>query len=398
MKRRYMIESLMLCCVLLCPQRAGAQGEGCETLLDEMERNNTQLQVLREEMEAARLENRVGLNLANPEVEFHYLWDTHGSGETRKDFSVMQTLDWATLTGQKRRIRKVQDGLLELQYRSRCVDFRLEAGQALVNWQYLTAVAGELAQREQQARRLAELYAVALDKGSTTALEAGKARMEHAMAQAACRKAEADVHEAEATLRWLNGGKTLSQSPSLCPMPALPEDFTLWYAQAEQNSPVLRYVKGCLELENKQVRRVRSENFPSLSVGYMTERGPVEGFQGLAVGLAVPLWENKNKVKQRKAAVKVAESRETDARVQFYCRANRLYERARELERLAADYRKANGGAEAVALLDKALAAGQLTLTDYYRELAVYYEATDRLLETERDYRLAVVELRSCQW
>lgn len=391
---------IILCLVsLLClPDQVLAQTIGCDVLLDEMERNNMQLQVLRDEMEAARLENRTGMNLVNPEVEFHYLWDTHGWKETRKDFSVMQTVDWATLTGQKKRIRRVQDGLLDLQYRQQCVAFRLEATQRLIEWQYLRACAEEQKTRVQHASRLAELYAAALDKGGTTALEVNKARLEHEMAQTAWRRTEADMRQTETVLQWLNGGKPLSLASVVYAVEDLPDDFAQWYAQAEQTNPMLRYVKGQLELEQRQVRKTRSENWPSFSVGYMTERGPVEGFQGLTLGLSVPLWENKNKVKQRKAAVKVAESREADAHLQFYSQVNMLYDRARELARVVADYRNAVGRDNSVSLLDKALSAGQLTVTDYYRDLSLYYDVTDRLLEAERDYRLAVAELQSWRW
>ncbi len=392
--------NIILCFIwLLCfPGKLSAQTADCETLLDEMERNNTQLQVLRDEMEAARLENRTGMNLSNPEVEFHYLWDMQGTKEKRKDFSIRQTVDWATLTGQKKRIRRVQDGLLELQYRQQSIAFRLEATRTLIEWQYLRACAEEQKTRVQHASRLVELYAVALDKGGTTVLEVNKARLEHEMAQTAWRRTEADIRKTEAMLQWMNGGKPLSLASVVYVAENLPDDFAQWYAQAEQANPMLRYVKGQLELEQRQVRKTRSENWPSLSVGYMTEKGPVEGFQGLTFGLSVPLWENKNKLKQRKAAVKVAESRDADAHLQFYSQVNMLYERARELARVVADYRNAIRQDNSVSLLDKALAAGQMTVTDYYMDLSLYYDVTDRLLEAERDYLIAVAELQSWRW
>ncbi|MCM1108145.1 MAG: TolC family protein [Clostridium sp.] len=396
MKTNQIIVCLLLAVVY--PLHVQAQVNTCEALLDEMERNNTGLQVMRDEMEAERLECRTGQFLSNPEVEFHYLWDTHGAGETRKDFTVMQTLDWATLTGQKRRVRKAQETQIDLQYRARCITFRLEARQALIEWQYLVAAEKQLHLREHHAARLAASYISAQESGEVTAVEVNKVKMELTMIQSGLRRMESDRRKIESDLQWMNGGKPIALSPDLQVTEPLPENFSQWYAQAEQGSPVLRYVGAQLDVAQRQVNLARSENYPSLTVGYMTERGPVEGYQGLALGVVVPLWENKNKVKQRKAAVRVAGSRQIDARLQFYNRVHLLYDRARELQQVAEGYRRASAQDEQIALLDKALSAGQLTLMDYYRELAVCYEATDRLLETERDYRLVVAELLSWQW
>jgi hypothetical protein len=47
-------------------------------------------------------------------------------------------------------------------------------------------------------------------------------------------------------------------------------------------------------------------------------------------------------------------------------------------------------------LLEKAFAKGQLSLINYLLELSAYYEAVDQYLETEKEYQVALSELK--QW
>ena len=43
-------------------------------VLQRIETNNTTLAALREQTEAQKIENRTGIYISNPEVEFNYLW------------------------------------------------------------------------------------------------------------------------------------------------------------------------------------------------------------------------------------------------------------------------------------------------------------------------------------
>lgn len=366
--------------------------------LEEIERNNTALQAVRDAGEAARMENRTGLNLENPEVEFHYLWDTYGRGEVRKDFSVMQSFDWATLTGTKRRVMRTQDSLTELDYRAQRNALRLKAKQLLVELTAVNALMNELQERDRRAVRLVEGVEEQCRLGRCTALDASKARLEQTRARTALLQAEAERRRLSAALQTLNGGRPVEYTAMVYEPEEVPGDFEQWYAGAEERNPMLHYIRTEVELSRKQLKMTRAEVMPSLSVGYMTERGPTEGFQGLAVGLSVPLWENRNRVKQRKAAVVAAESKAADARMQFYGNLNELYIRVQTLKQLAEGYRTGMQTADARQLLYEALAAGRLTVTDYVTELSQYDGIIDEALSAERDYRLALAELKAFEW
>lgn len=53
---------------------------------------------------------------------------------------------------------------------------------------------------------------------------------------------------------------------------------------------------------NRQVKVSQAEGLPKIAVGYMGEFVGNENFQGISVGITIPLWQNKNRVKYARAA------------------------------------------------------------------------------------------------
>ena len=70
---------------------------------------------------------------------------------------------------------------------------------------------------------------------------------------------------------------------------------------------------------------------PKFSVGYAGEFTPDEGWQGVKLGVSIPLWENRNRVKHARAEVAAAEQAMDDARLQYSARLEFLFEQCREL-------------------------------------------------------------------
>lgn len=384
----------------LCPQGGQAQNRtGMEAWLDTIEQNNTLLQAVRAEQEAQSWENRAEQVWADPEVEFHYLWGTESSGDRRKDVSVMQTLDWATLTGAGRRVVRRQDGVAAWQYRQDRNAVRREAARRLLEAVYLNRRVRLLAARAEEAGQLADGYEAKMNRGAAHQLEVNKARMEAAARRADWRQAEAERRQLFDELRALNGGCEVAFADTVYGAEAaLPADFDAWYAGVEAVHPALRRAGEEVELSRAKMRQARREAIPPISVGYMSERSTDEGFRGLAVGVSVPLWGARTRLKQSRAAVTAARSREADIRLQVRAALQGLYHKAVALQQVSTDYNRVLQQASSAPLLRKALEAGSISLLDYLTELSQLYEATEQAWAAERDFRLALTELEAATW
>lgn len=364
-----------------------------EELLHAIEQNNTELKALKEAGNAQRLENKAETALGNPEMEFNCLWGRPSTIGNRTDVAVNQPLDASTLFGAKRRLAKSKDAMVDGQYRIDRMRILLEAKLYAIDLTYANALLRELSQREQQALALANAQKTKLEKGEINVLEYNNVCLSLSAVKSAKTKAETERRTVLSHLERLNGGKTVSFDAVSYEEDELPTDFDSWFAQAAEQSPELAYIKKEMELAQKLVTYARYNQYPTLSVGYMSEKTMGEHYQGISFGLAVPLWNSHTKVRQAKAAVKAVQLRSDNARHQLYAQLKILYEHASGLKEAAQILRSGLQQASNAALLGKALNSGQMSVVEYLVEMGAYYDSVAGILAADRDYRKACAEL-----
>lgn len=366
-------------------------------VLDSIEGNNTTLKALRETAEAQKLGNRTGIYLTNPEVGFNYLWGKPGDIGNRTDINVKQTFDIPTITGMKSRVANGQNDLVEWQYKADRMNILLEAKQYCIELIYYNALKRELDLRLQHAETIAKGYKDRLDRGDANRLEYNKVQLNLTTVQGEISRVDVERNALLSQLKRLNGGVDIVLNENEYTPAQLPLNFDDWYVQAEQKNPVLAYVKQEIEVSQKQVSLSKAMGLPTFSAGYMSEKVVGQQYQGLIFGVSIPLWENKNRVKQAKAAVTAAQSRETDSKQQFYGQLQILYNRANGLKITADKYRQSLATVNNTQLLKKALDAGEISLLDYILEIGLYYNTVNQALEAERDYQKALAELSAVE-
>ncbi len=385
---------IILIAVLALTGPVAAQ-QPIDAVLQQIERNNTTLEALRKQTEADKLQNKTGITLPDPEVSFDYLWGDPSAIGNRKDFGVSQSFDIATIAGSRRRVADAQNGLLDVEYRAGRMAVLLEAKQACIQLIYYNALKAELEQRLAHAQAVADFYDRQLADGNANRLEVNKARLSLSAAQGELRRNEVERANLLSELQRLNGGEPIAFDQAVYAQPVLPQDFEAWYDEAAAANPALAYARQNVELKRREMKLGKLSGLPQISAGYMSELVPESNFRGITLGLSVPLWSNRNRVKQAKAAVVAAELQQKNATVQFYERLRNQYDRTLGLQRTAGEYRKALAELDNTQLLRKALDAGEISLLDYIVELGLYYTTVDEALAAERDYELALTELQS---
>lgn len=194
-------------------------------------------------------------------------------------------------------------------------------------------------------------------------------------------------------LTRLNGGNFIDFTDSQFQSPVIPADFEQWYVSAKQNNPVSIWIEKEMEISKKQEKLNRAMSLPKLQTGFMSEKIIGEQFQGITIGLSIPLWDNKNTVKFAKANTIALESIITDNKIQLNNYLKSLHTKAISLKQNADDYRLNLRLFDNSELLKKALDKGEITLIDYILELSIYYESVNKLLELERGLNKILAEL-----
>lgn len=364
-----------------------------KNVLMEVEKNNTTLSVYRKSIDAEKIGNKTGLTPLNPEVEFNYLWGNPTAIGNRTDFSIRQSFDFPTSYSYRNQIAELKNEQAELEFLKQRREILFQARLICVDLAYYNSLHAEISKRLNHAEKLANAYKAMFDVGETGILEYNKAQMNLLIVSKEFEKVEIERIALQSELNRLNGGVEIVYDGTDIQKQFITLDFEQWYATAEQNNPVLQWVKKEISMLEKQSKLAVSQALPKFHVGYMSEKVVGEQFQGVTVGISIPLWENKNAIKYAKANTLAAQSFEADARLQFYNELKTLHTRAIALQSSVADYRTKLASYSNTALLQKALDKGEISLAEYFIELSLYYESVDKLLEIEKEFNTVYVGL-----
>ena len=365
-----------------------------EAVLAEIERNNPELKAAAAGLDMERLDNRSEALLENPEIEFNYLWGADNIGG-RHDVRISQAFDIPTLTGMKSVKAARLNELSELKYEAARLEVMQEARRLCIDLVYYNTLLSELEYHLSSSSTLVNAYEKRMAAGGSTVLDLNKAKLHMVSVQGQVNQAENERQILLSRLKSLNGGKEISfDDKGYDIAETLPADFESWFEEASRESPVLGYVRKEVELGRQQLAIDRTSMLPELSLGYMSEIRTVEKFRGMTVGVNIPLWSGANKVKRSRAGVAAAESRQNAAELGFYYKLMDLYRQAAAMKANYEMMRNSIVDADNRDFLLSALTKGEISMIDYLVENDLYYDALERTLDAEREYRSSLAALK----
>jgi outer membrane protein TolC len=364
-----------------------------DSVLEAIERNNTTLAAIRKTTDAEKIGNKTGIYLSNPEVEFNYLWGNPSGIGNRTDFSVKQTFDFPTAYSYKSQISNLKNEQAELEYAKQRKEVLLQARLLCADLINANAQRAEYSKRKEHAEKLAALYKAKFEAGEVSVLEINKTRVNLLNISKELESIEIRRNTLLLELATLNGGIAIDFNELNFLVEPIDPDFEKWYGAAQQRNPILQWLKQEIEIGQKQEKLTKALSLPKVTGGYMSEKVVGQQYQGITAGISIPLWENKNAVKNARAKSEAMQSVEADAKLQFYNEMKMLHAKATGLAESVAGYRQNLAQFSNGELLQKALDKGEISLGEYLFELSVYYESTDRMLEMEKEMNCTVAEL-----
>lgn len=389
------INKLLVVCLTVAMSVPGFAQENAGTVLSQIEKNNTALQALRKRTEADQYGYKAERALDAPEVGFDYLWSSPADVGTRKDISVTQSIDVAALAGARGKLADSRTELSDIQYNIERQKILLEAKQLYIRIVYCNAVNAELSSRIARSEQIEAAYRDMQARGETDMIEVNKAHLAYLSQKNALSRNMVERESLLSELQGLNGGEPVEVNASVISTDeVLPADFGAWYAEASQQIPELAYMKKNVDVNAAEARTAKMANYPSLTAGYMAELVKGSNFRGLTLGLSIPIWSVRSKVRQANASCEAAKLEERDAMTKTYNSFKALYDRAKGLQEISTELSSSLAvSTEAMALTEHKLKAGDISLIDNIMELSLYYSLADEVLATSCDYALALAEL-----
>lgn len=368
-----------------------------EVVLASVEKNNPELQALRKRTESEKYGFKAERMVEAPEVGFDYLWGSPADIGTRKDISVTQSIDIATISGTKGKIAKSESELSDMQFNVRRQEILLQAKLLYINIIYCNAVGAELERRLERSEKVESVYRDMQVRGETDMIEVNKAHLAYLAQRNALARNKMEAEGFRLELQRLNGGELLEINDlSYVRRDMLPADFDTWYKEVADRSPEIRAARQNVKVNEAVARGIKMSSCPTITAGYMAELVKGSNFRGLTLGLSIPLWSARSKTRQANLSCEASRLEVKDVEASEYSALRSLYEKASGLKDLSDELALSLAVSdEAMSMTEKKFNEGEISLMDSIMELSLYYSVVDESLAASKDYDLALAELNA---
>ena len=375
---------------------SGAQNSA-EVVLASVEKNNPELQALRKRTESEKYGFKAERMVEAPEVGFDYLWGSPADIGTRKDISVTQSIDIATISGTKGKIAKSESELSDMQFNVRRQEILLQAKLLYINIIYCNAVGAELERRLERSEKVESVYRDMQVRGETDMIEVNKAHLAYLAQRNALARNKMEAEGFWLELQRLNGGEPLEINDlSYARTDMLPADFDTWYKEMADRSPEIRAARQNVKVNEAVARGIKLSSCPTITAGYMAELVKGSNFRGLTLGLSIPLWSARSKTRQANLSCEASRLEVKDVEASEYSALRSLYEKASGLKDLSDELALSLAVSdESMSMTEKKFNEGEISLMDSIMELSLYYSVVDESLAASKDYDLALAELNA---
>lgn len=370
---------------------------GIETVLAKIEKNNKSLISERQYWEAEKLSYKTGLNPENPKIDYEHLPGRPEGAGTQKDISITQGFDFPTSYGKRRSVSQEQIKNSEIQFNVVRQEVLLDAKLSCVEYAYRLKLQKELSKRLENANGLLTAINKKTDQGESNILDLNKIKLLQLEIKNQADLNQSELKKLQHKLDELNGGESVDLSAIQYPAQTSLPPFESLDSLIEANDPVVKAVKQEREITKEQVELSRSITLPKFEGGYHRQSILGQTYSGVHVGMTIPLWENRNRVKTEQARLVHADYQITEHRTKHYFENKQLFEQYTHWLNTFNEYQTILVSANNDQLLDKAFQVGELSLIEYLMEVRYFYDAIGKSLDAEREMQQAVARLYKFQ-
>lgn len=364
-----------------------------DSVLENIEKNNKTIVVNTRYWEVKKLEYQIGLTPYDPKVDYDYLIGTPANAGNQTDFAITQTFDFPTAYARKKKLSNELIKQAEFHLSTNRQKVLLEAKLICIELIYRNKLNYELTIRKQNTEKWLAAFQKSLEKGQGNIMDVNKAKLQRIEIEAAAQENLSIINQLGQKLTELNGGVPIKFSDTAYSSSEFISDFETLEQEIKAKDPVRKYLEQEKVIGQHEVSLSKSLSLPKFDAGYRYQTILGQQFNGVHLGLTLPLWENKNKVNTQQAELILNEANLQDYTNEHYYNIRQKYERMTNLKITLAEYETLFSSLNNVELLDKSLFLGHISTIEYFMEMTYYYEALRNYLQTEMEYHKVVTEL-----
>ncbi len=373
-----------------------SRAQGIDGVLRQIEENNLSLRAHSSLTEARTLDARTANQLPNPSVQYAHAWGTPAEAGKNGELVVSQSFDFPTAYARRAQMAKMQSEHFSTDHALVRQQTLLEAKQLCIDLIALHRQMAIAEEREQNAERIAQIYTSRLDAGKSSILEKNRAEMELSAARNTRNMLQIEIESAENRLRTLNGGIEIefadTEYAPLTELLPLAEMEAIYTAA----DPALLAIASQVEIAEQSVKVNRAQSLPQFTLGYKLSHASGQHFNGLVVGMSIPIFSGHRNTRAAKAQAAYAEAEQLSAINDTRTSLAALYDRAEVLERTIEEYRSIEAETtDYRTYLGRAVEAGQISVVDYFSSLTNYYDVVSARIDFERQLQQVYAQINS---
>lgn len=348
-----------------------------------LNRNGDRLQIVNEQ-NAKDLETKTIANAPDPSLEGDYMVLPKGV-DNRWNIAINYDMEWPGVYKSRRDLSKAMQEANAAEADAGVYEIYIEILQEIGTYIYAERRI-ELMKRIGIATDSLHSAALRATKGGQMSrLDLSKITLEQGRINALIANLESEKSGSEGKLKTLNGGfdcvsllESVDREWVMTPTHSLEE----YIAEAKTNPQLLKAIAD-YDVAKNNVSVAKSEGLPNLSVGYHHDFEDGMHFNGATLGVSIPLFSNRGKVKAAQAAQAVAEYQVTVTTDRVVSEISSLYDEVQLIDQALKAPMEVFGSTDYNTLLMKAYKGGELSLTDYLQERTWFNEAHLDFLELQ---------------
>lgn len=365
-----------------------------DEVLQQVETNNKELRANAQLITAQKLQARMENNLPDPSVTYSHLYGNQEGMGFQGEFVASQSFNFPTAYIEGNKLRKAKSANLDHQLAETRQQILLQAKEICLDLILLNQQKQLLDIRYRNAEELSALYENRLQKGDANILETNKINLELLNV-----KTEARMNEAARTtklqeLAVLNGGIAINFTDTLYAVMDLPASFDQLRSEAISSNAQLQTLKSEQMTAYRQVRMNKAKGLPGFQLGYrMNPASDGKRMNGFLVGITIPLFSNRHNVKQAKAQSLYTDLKMDNMTFTVENELQSLYQQSLALKASMDEYQKVLSSQNNLALLNKAIQAGQISMIEYFVDVTTYYQSMQNYLQLQNQYQKLMAQL-----
>lgn len=370
-----------------------AKAQTLDSVLNLTKSKNKTLKVHQAEIDASKMAFKTGLNPENPTAEYEILFGTPKDAGNQQDFTITQRFDFPSSYTYRKQASNEKIKQADYIAKAKGQELLLNVKLDWLQWVYLNQLTSSYTERVKNVENLHTAYQKKMNVGDGNILDFNKIKLLLIETKTYLKRNEQQREQLKQKFVAYTGGSLIAVDTKSYPsIPSIPS-FEILDSLIEAGDPLLKIYTAQQMIAAKETALNKALTLPGFEAGYHSQFILGQKYQGIHLGLSIPLWERKNTVKQKKLEQLAAEDRMTDHRLE-HMQENRIYyQQYEEASYLLGEYKGLLDQLKSELLLEKALQFGEISVIQYYNEILSLYKTRDAYLEYGLQQQQAIAKL-----